>query len=203
MLFNTSIALADASIGIGAGHYFGNSWYVLATLNDANGVVTDIDFFDDGAEFYQHVEVGWSPTRKARYTHNVHLTAWHVDKRDNAGAPESWGFTAAANWTFNDTWMPFVKAGWSDGNAPLMNATITAGLIYRTVKPSDLTGLAFNWGQPSDDSLNDQYTIELFHRFQLAQNFAVTPSFQFLFEPALNPEKDIIVIFGLRARLTL
>ena len=203
ILLNSSIAFADASLGIGAGHYFKGGWYGLATLNDANGVVTDLEVFDHGSEFYTHVEFGWSPTRKARYTHNVHVTAWHVDQRDNAGIPESWGLTAGANWTFDETWMPFLRAGWSEGDAPLMHATITAGLIYRSVKPSDLTGMALNWGKPSDDALDDQFTIELFHRFQLAQNFAMTPSVQFLIEPALNPDDDAIVIFGLRARLTL
>ena len=36
-----------------------------------------------------------------------------------------------------------------------------------------------------------------------AENLAVTPSFQLLIDPALNPDEDRIWIFGFRARITL
>jgi len=89
----------------------------------------------------------------------------------------------------------------SDGAAPLMNKTATAGLIHRFHK-SDLVGLGFNWGDPSNDTLRDQYSSELFYRFQFSQNLAFTPSVQLLIDPALNPSEDQIWVFGLRARLT-
>ena len=203
ILFNTSIALPDASIGFGAGHWFTDQWYGLATINDANGVVSEIDFFDGGAEFYSSAEVGWALSRNDRYTHNVHLTGWHADNRDDAGVPESWGFTTGMNWTFDNTWMPFFRAGWSDGEAPLMNATATLGLLHYRANRSDLVGFAGNWGDPADDALDDQYTAELFYRFQIAQNLAITPHVQLIVDPALNPDEDYIWIGGLRMRLTL
>ncbi|MHC4711900.1 MAG: carbohydrate porin [Planctomycetota bacterium] len=67
---------------------------------------------------------------------------------------------------------------------------------------TDLTGLALNWGNPADSSLRDQTTAELFYRLQLAQNLAITPSVQLLIDPALNPDEDLIWVFGLRTRLT-
>ncbi len=128
---------------------------------------------------------------------------WHVDEREDAGMPDSWGLTAAANWTFDKTWMVFARAGWSDGEAPLMNGSVTLGGLYYFAHRSDLIGLASNWGDPADDSLDDQFTGELFYRFQFAHNFAITPSVQLLVDPALNPDEDQIWIFGLRARFTL
>ncbi len=203
ILFNTSIALPDASIGFGAGHWFTDQWYALATINDANGVVSEIDLFEGGAEFYSSAEVGWALSRKDRYTHNVHLTGWHADERDDAGVPESWGFTTGMNWTFDNTWMPFFRAGWSDGKAPLMNATATLGMLHYRADRSDLIGFAVNWGDPADDALGDQYTAELFYRLQLSQNLAITPNVQLLIDPALNPDEDHVWIGGIRMRLTL
>jgi len=203
ILFNTSIALPDASIGFGAGHWFTDQWYGLATINDANGVVSEIDFFEGGAEFYSSAEVGWTLSRKDRYTHNVHFTGWHADNRDDAGVPESWGFTTGMNWTFDNTWMPFFRAGWSDGEAPLMNATATLGVLHYRADRSDLIGFAVNWGNPADDALEDQYTGELFYRLQLSQNLAITPHVQLLIDPALNPDEDHLWIGGIRIRLTL
>jgi porin len=202
ILFNTSIALPDASYGVGVGQWLTGQVWVGATLNDANGVVTETEFFDGGAEFYKAAEIGWTPSRDERYLKKTGIMVWHVDERDDAGVPDSWGVTATANWTWDKTWMVFGKAGWSDGDAPLMNASATAGVLYYLASRSDLIGLATNWGDPADDSLDDQVTTELFYRLQLAQNLAVTPSVQLLVDPALNPDEDTIGIFGMRVRFT-
>lgn len=50
---------------------------------------------------------------------------------------------------------------------------------------------------------DDQYTAEIFYRFQLTQNLAITPDVQLIIDPALNPDESTIWIFGLRARLAL
>jgi len=83
-----------------------------------------------------------------------------------------------------------------------MNKTATVGFIQRFHR-RDLMGLGFNWGDPSNKALRDQYSTELFYRFQFSQNFAITPSVQLLIDPALNPTEDKIWVFGLRARLSL
>jgi porin len=202
ILFNPSIALPDTSVGLGFGHYFNDQWYGLATANDANGVLDDIGFFEDGFELYKSVELGWSPSRDQRYFKNAHVTAWHTDTRHNAGVPESWGVAATANWTFKEKWGPFARVGFSEGDAPLLNKSVTAGLIRYFEKRSDLFGLGVNWGEPAADSLRDQYTVEMFYRLQLAQNVAITPSVQFLIDPAGNPTESDTTVFGLRARFT-
>jgi porin len=203
ILFNTSIALPDLSVGIGVGHWYDDQIYALGTINDANGVVTEVEAFEGGAEFYKALEVGWTTSRDERYFKKLHLMAWHVDDREDAGIPDSKGLTAAVNWTFDKMTMVFAKAGWSDGNAPLMNKSVTiGGLLYLPYR-SDLIGLALNWGDPANGTLGTQYTEELFYRLQFAQNLAITPSVQLIADPALNPDEDFIWIFGLRARLTI
>ncbi len=74
-------------------------------------------------------------------------------------------------------------------------------MIYYFASRSDLVGLGVNWGKPSDDSLDDQVSDELFYRLQLAQNLAITPSVQLIINPALNPDENVIAVFGLRLRL--
>lgn len=80
------------------------------------------------------------PSVKDRYLKNAHVTIWHVDEREDAGVPQSQGVAFGANWTFNKKLMPFFRAGWSDGAAPLMNKSATVGLIHRFHK-SDLAEL--------------------------------------------------------------
>jgi porin len=68
---------------------------------------------------------------------------------------------------------------------------------------SNLLGVGIGWDKPHDDSLRDQYTAKLFYRFQIAENLAVTQEIQFLIDPAISPDNDFIVVFGVRARLAL
>jgi porin len=198
-----SVALPDSSWGVGAGHWVSDQWYVLGGINDANGAGTDdLEFFDGGAEFFTYGHVGWSPSKHDRYFKNVHALAWHVDEREDLDIEESHGVAFAANWTFDQRWMPFARLGFSDGAAPIYNESASLGLIRKFVYRSDLAGIAVNWGDPPADALREQTTVETFWRIQFAQNLAITPSIQFLKNPALNLEEDEIWVLGLRTRLT-
>ncbi len=203
ILFNPSISLPDWSYGISAGHWLNSQYYLKASLNDANGNATHLKFFSEGAEFYSTGEIGWSPSRAERYLKNFHLMGWHVDDATRAELPESHGIAFGGNWTWKETWMAFTKMGWSEGAAPLYNKSVTVGGVYHVARRSDLLGLGLNWGEPADSSLRDQVTSELFYRFQLAENLAITPSVQWILKPALNPEEDELWIGGIRARLAL
>ncbi len=83
-----------------------------------------------------------------------------------------------------------------------MQRNSSTGLGYLN-RNRDLMGLGLNWGEPGDDNLDDQYTAEIFYRFQFSQNFAITPSAQVILDPALTPDDDELFFFGLRGRLNL
>jgi porin len=203
ILLEPSVAFPDSSWGVGGGHWLTDQWYVQGGANDANGKLTDdFEFFADGAELFTWANAGWSPSKDERYTKNVHITGWHVDDRDTAGIQSASGVGVAANWTFNKEWMPFARAGWSTGSAPLYNASATAGIVRQLPYRSDLVGGAINRGVPPNSTLRDQTTIESFWRFQFSENFAITPNIQLLIDPALNTTDDVVWVFGLRMRLT-
>ncbi len=203
-LLNTSIALPDAMLGIGAGHRINDQLYIKGSINDANGVVTETKAFQGGAEFFKWAEFGWTPSPDQHYLSNIHAVAWHVDEREKAGVPSAHGFTLGANKTSEDgRWMGFARAGWSKGSAPIYNETYTLGLLRKFRRNADLLGIAVNWGDPPDDSLGSQKTGELFYRLQFSQSLAITPSIQLLKDPALNPVDDTIWVWGLRFRITL
>jgi porin len=203
ILLDASVAFPDASWGVAGGSWFRDQVMVMGGVNDANGTVTDsLEFFDGGSEFFTWGAFGWSPTQADRYFKNVHATFWHVDQREQVGIDSAKGIALAGNWTFNDHFMPFVRAGFSDGKAPIYNRSFTLGFIKKFLVRSDLVGIGFNWGDPATEALREQKTIEAFWRFQFAQNFAITPSIQWLIDPALNPERDEVGLFGLRLRLT-
>jgi len=96
-----------------------------------------------------------------------------------------------------------LRSGYADDITALLESTVLTGIGYYDSNYRDFLAIGFGWGKPSDDSLDDQYTIEMFYRFQLTQNLAITPDIQLLINPVLNPDEDIIAVFGLRGRLSL
>jgi porin len=201
---DTSIALPDSSWGIAGGTWITDQVYVMGGVNDANGLGSDnLEFFEGGSEFFTFAHVGWTPSKDERYFKNVHVMAWHVDERKDLGIDSANGVALAANWTFDDRWMPFARLGFSKGSTPIYNESVTLGLIHKFPYRSDLIGIAANYGSPPDNSLRDQTSVEAFWRFQFSENLAITPSIQLLKDPALNTVDDTVWVWGLRFRFTL
>jgi porin len=46
-----------------------------------------------------------------------------------------------------------------------------------------------------------QYVLESFYRIQLYSILQVTPDIQFIINPSINPEQDLIVACGIRFRV--
>ena len=107
-LLNPAIAFPDVSWGIGGGSWLNDDWYLQGSVNDANGSLTNYEWFGEGSEFFKWGEVGWSPGKDERYTTNVHFMAWHVDEREEVGLDSAEGFSLGTNWTTRDQrWMVF------------------------------------------------------------------------------------------------
>ena len=202
-LLNPSIALPDPGVGFGAGTMLTDQFFAKGLISDANGSLTEIEFFPGGSEFFTYGEIGWTPSQEDRFLTNIHVGAWHVDERTDVGVPESHGVVVSANVTINDVFMPFVRAGWSDGEAPFYGKALSGGFIYYLPRYRDLMGFAAAWNDPAVAGLSDQTTLEAFYRYQFSNNIAITADAQLLLNPSLNPSEDQIAVFGLRARLDM
>ena len=81
---------------------------------------------------------------------------------------------------------------------------MSVGFGYQPNPGKNLLGLGLNWGQPNvstwEPGLPNQFTAEVFFRWQVSKVLAITPDVEYLKNPALNPEADSIWVFGLRAR---
>ncbi len=202
-LLNPSIALPNPGVGFGAGTMLTDQFFAKGLISDANGSLTEIEFFPGGSEFFTYGEIGWTPSQEDRFLTNIHVGAWHVDERTDIGVPESHGVVVSANVTINDVFMPFVRAGWSDGEAPIYGKALSGGFIYYFPQYRDLMGFAAAWNDPAVAGLSDQTTLEAFYRYQFSNNIAITADAQLLLNPSLNPSEDQIAVFGLRARVDM
>jgi len=210
--FGTSptVPAPGQGLGIAVRGSLTTNLYVLAGFANANGNPTqplqDFDTFFTEGEYFKHLEFGWISSWENRQQDNIHLTFWQTSARSDAGVPSGWGGAFSASHLFRDRWLPFVRAGWSDGGGGVpLEAAATVGVGYYLREKSDLLALGFNWGRPSSETygsgLPDEYTLEMLYRIHLLRRFSVTPDIQLIIRPALNPDADVVAVFGLRARL--
>ena len=104
-----------------------------------------------------------------------------------------------------------MRLGYADDSGSLLEKTASIGLGFQpdtsTAVPGNLLGVAVNWGEVNETSfgrgLDDQYTLEAFYRWQLTKKFAFTADYQFLKDPALNPDEDSIHVWSFRGRFAL
>lgn len=211
---NPTIAFPSAALGLGGGVRLKNGGFVSGGFFDANGRA-DTDGFDtlfEEGELFTIAEAGWTPDFNVLLrpgqdyrpgSDDYHVTVWHADSLKKAGRPEGWGFTASAQKGFGDI-VPFVRYGYANGGAtPLQHmASIGAGLENVGGYENDLIGLSAAFGNPSNSDLDDQYGFEAFFRLQLTPGLALTPTLQFILNPALAPTEDMLILSSIRARLT-
>ncbi len=208
---NLTIPLPSQGLGVAAVVMVTNHIYVLAGIADTNGDPTDpwesVNTFFDEHEYFSNIEIGWISSLENRFNDNIHITVWHADKRKKLGVPSGWGVAVSFNKLFYDRWEPFVRAGYADDGGALWDKDVSVGLGYYTQQKNGLIALGLSWGEPSrnnfGEGLKDQYTAELFYRIQVLQNLIITPDIQLVVDPALNPDEDVIAVFGLRGRINL
>jgi hypothetical protein len=63
--------------------------------------------------------------------------------------------------------------------------------------------LAATGGKPVASANRDQLAMELFYRLQLVDGIQISPDVQLIVDPALQPSRDFVAVFGLRSRLVL
>jgi porin len=191
-----SIALPnDGLLGLAGAAWLSDHVYAIASIGDNASDPTDpfsgFDRFINVNEYFTSAEVGWTTSQDRAYFDNIHVTYWHSDQKSEAGDPSGWGLNVSGTWLFDSRWMPFLRGGYAKDGGSLLQKSISTGVGYQWIPGRDVLGL---------EGLQDQYTIELFWRWQLGSQLAVTPDLQLLINPANNPEESSIWVFGVRGR---
>jgi porin len=159
--------------------------------------------FDKG-ETFKSFEVGWTTGSSARFFNNTHVTFYQIDEREEAGTPAGHGVAFHTSRVVDEHWLPFLRAGWAEAGDSLYETAVSTGFGYSQDISSSLFGLGVGWSRPNEDTfgskLDDQVSFEAFQRWQLTESIELTPSMQYLINPALNPTTDSIALFGLRFR---
>ncbi len=198
--FNSPVmALPNQGLGISAAFAIAKDFYVMGGMHDANGepqnfLIGNFDSFFGQNEFFYWVEAGWKESRSVLGGETVHLTYWYQDAREAQGTEASNGWCFSASQRFG-SYIPFVRAGITNGNAALMHHIVMAGVGIDAFRGDNL-GIGVNWGGPTDRTRRDQFSLELYYAIQLTQHVNIMPDIQLTKNPSFNVTHDIVAVFS-------
>lgn len=209
-----TVNMHNPGFGVGVGVEITKSFYAKMALTDVYGdKFQNGDFLDFGDNFFNGdiqtwAEIGWAPTIDERFSKNFSLTFWrspeYTSPISGNTIEKDMGLAFSSYWLFNDKHMPFFRFGFSGGKGEntfyKKDVQIGDGINF---KSHDLLGIAFSWAEPNIAGSKDQYTGELFYRYQITRRLAFTPDMQWILNPTLNPDESSIWYFGARGRISL
>ena len=199
---NPTEAIPKRGFGF-VGQYFSeDNFYLMAGVHDANGKdgKLDLSSFWETGELFTWVELGLRGASDVSDSQNAHIHFWHQDALGEADTEESWGGIYTHSFVTGRDNIAFVRAGFSEGDAPQMRRFVGVGYSCKLFD-RDRLGIATSWGSPPDRSLRDQITSELFYRIQVTRNLAISPDLQLIYQPSFTDERDWVFLPGIRARM--
>lgn len=120
LAFNTNptINAPNPGLGIAGGLRLSDNFYMVGSVADADADPANpgFDVFENG-KLFKSLEVGYTSDMDRIYFDNVHVTLWHADGSAALGRAEDWGGVFSAAWFVDNKWLPFVRAGVSQGTA--------------------------------------------------------------------------------------
>ena len=212
------------TFGFGAGFKWspaeGSGLYITGTLNDINGD-PNLQGFDwstvSRSEFFYAGEVGYNWVRSKDDYDHLSLLVFYADKRSTRSAEtlpnEAGGGFSILGEKQMGQWVGFAKYTYNTAQGggvtgTLSNHTVTAGAVYKNLlNVKGETGIGYYFMDPIDEMFGkearNQMGIETYWRILLTRNMWVTPGFQFVFNPTLNPEDDFVAIPQLKFRIAI
>ena len=197
-----------------------SEFYISAVLNDANGnpsrgdtLGLDWGSFTKGEYFYA-VEFGNIWRKDNGEFNRLFLTTFYVDK--NSSSDPAFPNTAGGGFKLmgsmqQGNWVGFAGYTYNTAEggalATFGRQTVTAGAVY--LRPFGMQGEVGTgpiWFEPPPEllpgtELRNQTGFEAYWKILLTPNLWITPGFQFLWNPSLNPTADRVFIPHIKFRL--
>ncbi len=208
-----SVNWPDMGLGIIAGYKITDQFYAIAGLTDVRGDLFvkgeflnfGENFFD--GNFFKAIEVGFVPSMTERYFKKFSITLWQTDSYltpSGNDIPSGNGVAFSSHWFFQDKFAPYIRFAFSDGNGEnafyKKDLQIGHGMV---MKSHDLLGTSLSIAKTNIPDTKNQLTIEVYYRFHITEHLALTPDFQWIINPTLNPNTDNLTYIGIRGRATL
>jgi porin len=179
--------------------------YIDGGISDANGrtTVNDFEEFFHEREFLSFAEAGLIPTIQGLGAGRYRVAYWHIDSKDDTGAPSDQGVTISVDQELGKRLTVFARYGYSDADVTGIRNSVQGGVALKNLLlKDDLFGVAAAWSQPLADSKREEKVIEAFERVQITETLQLTFDAEMIIDPGNNSRDDVVGVFSARLRFS-
>lgn len=204
---NPAVAFPEFGVGFSSLIRPAEGWYVLTGVGDSSGRKLQAGVSDllANEKLFSGIELGWAPTSGPLTNHSLSVFGWASPADSDSASPDGEGFTFTYEWQPEKPYSLFARYSWSATEATRVEHLATTGMVWRNPlgRGLDVFGVAGGFGSPTQAGLNGQGIMEIFYRLQVTPLFQITPDVQLIIQPSLNPQEEVIAVFGIRGRFSL
>lgn len=199
--------IARQGLGVFMQYDFGE-WYISGMFRDATAMS---DFFDlvslsDNTWEYA-TEIAYTPKDLAGLGSGNYRATIHYTDATSSGLQHMSGYTFSFSFDqdLGSKFGAMMRYSYATENflAFRQRFAIGAQLLTPFNFQNDRLGVGFWWGEHVDPSVGSEYGLEAFYKFQFARFMEVSPDLQLVLNPALDPNKNAVLIGGIRLRIVL
>jgi len=181
-----------------------DQFYLTAGAINAYSDTTlpEIESFFSEWDFFTMAEVGFTPTFQRLGAGRYAFAMWHMDARSRDNLPSDYGLTFIADQNLTENLQVFARYSYADGTLVNIKNSAQVGFGYGGLfgRSNDLTGAAFAFTFPQRTTTRNENVLEVFHRFQVAENSQFSVGFQVIATPGNAVETEAAGMFYMRLR---
>jgi hypothetical protein len=172
--------------------------YLHFEMSDSDAASTHSPFTTINGRWLYAGEIGLRPKVEGLGQGIYRLMVY---ERDIKGADEV-GWAVSLDQNITDGYGVFVRYGGNDAGINAIEHIVSAGVscLKPFDRPSDQCGVGASYTHPASDDLRDEYSAEVFYRFQVTEGFELSADAQMILDPSAG-DQDVVGVFGVRARL--
>ena len=112
------------------------------------------------------------------------------------------GWALSCDQNITDNWGVYLRYGDNDGGINQIKRILSLGVssLAPFGRKNDQCGVGVSYTHPTSDDLRDEYSADVFYRFQVTEGFELSADTQLIADPSAS-DKEAVAVFGLRARL--
>jgi len=181
-----------------------DQFYLTAGASNAysDSRLLEVDTIFSEWDLFTMAEVGYTPTYPSLGQGRYAFAMWHMDARSRDDLPSDYGLTFIADQNLTKNLQAFARYSYSDGRLRDIRHSVQLGFGYSGIcgRTNDLTGLAVALSTPRQPPTRNEAVVEMFHRFQLAENTQFSAGFQVIATPGNAVGTGAAGMFYLRLR---
>jgi hypothetical protein len=199
---NPATVIVPAGLGAFAQAVPSDRWYLSLAFVDAaaNGEYPDFETFAKG-EYLYAAELGLTPEIPGVGAGTYRFTGFWRDETEAAPAAAGWAVSFEQD--LGERAGLFLRYAAVDEEEYDLQRVLGTGVVLRRPfgRARDWIGVAFMWGDVTDDALRNEYALETYWRVQLTERLEFTPDLQIHVHPGRGD--GVSLMGGLRLRIAL